>query len=170
MFCSSCGCEVGENFRFCGKCGAEVAPSVPASITEHRPARNMQLHVTILGWLFVGNAILTALAGCFILFAGHILERLPIVWPADIPFDVSHLATFIATAFGLSLIILAAGIAAAGIGLLSYRSWARVLAIIVAVLLIFNFPLGTAVAIYTFWILLSDQGRAFYNTRTAAAA
>ncbi len=45
----------------------------------------------------------------------------------------------------------------AGIGLLKFRQWARILAIILAVLNILSFPLGTALAIYTFWVLLNAQ-------------
>ncbi len=41
----------------------------------------------------------------------------------------------------------------AGKGLLEGKPWARILAMVLAVLSFFNFPLGTALCIYTFWVL-----------------
>jgi hypothetical protein len=61
-------------------------------------------------------------------------------------------------------IVLAGGIAAAGIGLLQYRNWGRILATIMAVFLIFKFPVGTAIAVYTFWVLFSEEGRQHFKT------
>ena len=45
----------------------------------------------------------------------------------------------------------------AGIGLMKKREWGRILTLIVAFLSILNFPLGTALAIYTFVILVKDE-------------
>jgi hypothetical protein len=68
----------------------------------------------------------------------------------------------------LGAITLAAAGAAAGVGLLHYESWARVFAIIVAALLVFNFPVGTAIAAYAFWVLFSREGSDYYRTRSSA--
>ncbi len=45
----------------------------------------------------------------------------------------------------------------AGIGLLNVRSWARILAMIMACFDAFNIPIGTALTVYTFWVLLNDE-------------
>ena len=45
----------------------------------------------------------------------------------------------------------------AGIGLLQHKSWARILTLILAVFALFNFPIGTLIAIYTFWVLLQPE-------------
>ena len=65
---------------------------------------------------------------------------------------------------------MAGAIAAAGIGLLQYRNWGRILAAIMAVFLVLKIPVGTAIAIYTFWVLFSEEGRNHYKTRSAAVA
>ena len=44
-----------------------------------------------------------------------------------------------------------------GIGLLKWKGWARVLVIILAILDLFNIPIGTALGIYTLWVLLKDE-------------
>lgn len=45
----------------------------------------------------------------------------------------------------------------AGFGLLRAASWARILTLVVSVFHVFNFPLGTALGIYGFWVLLFAQ-------------
>ena len=53
----------------------------------------------------------------------------------------------------------------AGVGLLKYRNWARILAIILGgfkVLNITAFPISTAVGIYTLVVLLSDESSTLF--------
>ncbi|HEX8635105.1 MAG TPA: hypothetical protein VF703_13240 [Pyrinomonadaceae bacterium] len=51
----------------------------------------------------------------------------------------------------------------AGYALLKHKSWAKPASIVAAVLETMSFPLGTAVAIYSFWFMFSDAGRAMYD-------
>lgn len=51
-----------------------------------------------------------------------------------------------------------------GLGLLNYRPWARILAIILAALQLLNFPIGTLFGAYSFWVLLSADGAAAFRT------
>ena len=51
----------------------------------------------------------------------------------------------------------------AGYAILKHKPWARVASIIAAVVETMSFPLGTAVAIYSFWFMFSDAGRAMYD-------
>jgi len=46
----------------------------------------------------------------------------------------------------------------AGIGLLQFRSWARILAIIISVIGLMDIPFGTALGVYGLWVLLSQEG------------
>lgn len=48
-------------------------------------------------------------------------------------------------------------------GLFSVRRWARALALAFCVLYVFIFPLGTLLAVYTWWFLYSDNGRHLYG-------
>ena len=43
----------------------------------------------------------------------------------------------------------------AGIGLLQFRSWARLLTLILSAFDLINIPFGTALGIYGFWVLLN---------------
>jgi hypothetical protein len=51
----------------------------------------------------------------------------------------------------------------AGYALLKRRSWAKVAGIVGAVVAAMSFPIGTAVAVYTFWFLFSDPGKQLYG-------
>ena len=162
MFCTQCGNEAGELAKFCSKCGRELAPGQAQQKSQH----DMNLHINILGWLLVGSAILDGILGMMIIFAGQLIQRFPNVLPPNIPFDALRLAGSVAAFVGLVVIATAVGIAAAGIGLLQHRNWARVVAIIMSFLMIFKFPLGTAIAIYAFWVLFSQDGREYFQSQT----
>jgi hypothetical protein len=61
------------------------------------------------------------------------------------------------------LIVLALPGIVAGIGLLQFKPWARILALVLAVFDLFNFPLGTLLGIYMFIVLLSNEGERLFN-------
>jgi hypothetical protein len=44
-----------------------------------------------------------------------------------------------------------------GAGLFSYRSWARVLVMIVSAVNCLNIPVGTAKGIYSIWVLMQPE-------------
>ena len=51
----------------------------------------------------------------------------------------------------------------AAYGLFKRRSWAKTASIIGAVAAASNFPIGTAVCVYTFWFLFSEPGKAVFD-------
>ena len=51
----------------------------------------------------------------------------------------------------------------AGIGLLQYQPWARILTIVISVVELPGFPFHTALGIYGLWVLLSAEGTAFFS-------
>jgi len=62
---------------------------------------------------------------------------------------------------GFLFIVSALGIIA-GWGLIERRPWARTMAIVFGCLALLNIPLGTALGIYTLWVLgSSDSGRQY---------
>lgn len=74
-------------------------------------------------------------------------------WSPGDEVAVAAVALFIGAAFcmiGIPSLI-------AGIGLLKQKSWARTLAIIVAIVALAGFPLGTAAGIYTLWVLTQKE-------------
>jgi len=119
MFCTQCGSEIEQHARFCSKCGHESSsavaiPPVPVKKTEH----DMAMHINILGWLLVGSAILTAIGGMIVLFASQIIRHLPADVTQGMGNGIPPFVVWITSVVGLGIIAIAAGIAAAGVGLL----------------------------------------------------
>ena len=50
----------------------------------------------------------------------------------------------------------------AGVGLQRRKKWARILTIILSVINLFNFPVGTALGGYSLWVLLNDQSTSYF--------
>jgi hypothetical protein len=57
----------------------------------------------------------------------------------------------------------------AGWGLLKYKGWARILAIILAILNLILFPIGTAIGIYTLIIMFNDETKALFGAQGTPA-
>jgi len=58
----------------------------------------------------------------------------------------------------------------AGYAMLKHKPWARMASIIAAVMETMSFPIGTAVAIYSFWFMFSEAGKGLYDKTNAHAA
>src|SRR5262245_57357384 len=109
---------------FCSNCGAPVELVQPKTQKRH----DMDMHVNVLAWIFVGAAGLIGIGGVIALLAGRLITRVPIEWPPDVPPDMVSLIASLLLFGGLVCLLLAAGVAAAGIGLLRYENWGRVAA------------------------------------------
>ena len=51
----------------------------------------------------------------------------------------------------------------AGIGLLKFRPWARILAIVLAVINLIHIPVGTVVGIYGLWVLFNRETEQLFS-------
>ncbi len=104
-------------------------------------------HIRILAWLWVVRGLLLSFAAvtvflsCFIggLFSGSIIE--------------TFVTGIVGVVVGFGLFLFALPSLATGMGLLEGKSWARVLAMVLGFFAFFDFPLGTALCVYTFWTL-----------------
>ena len=122
----------------------------------------MQQHVRVLGWLFiVYSAIIDVIA--LIVFA--ILGGAGALSGDRQAFMVTG-----AVGVGIAILLFLISIPGilAGIGLLKYQQWARILALVLAVLHLFSVPLGTALGIYAFWVLLNPQVIPLFEARGVA--
>ncbi|HEU5086979.1 MAG TPA: hypothetical protein VFT99_06020 [Roseiflexaceae bacterium] len=121
-------------------------------INEH----DLPQHVTILGWLYVvGHAIFLVIgAFVFILLVG--------LAPMTGDPEPMWILSLVGTSVGLLITALALPGLLAGYGLLTRKSWARVLAIVVGILGLVNFPVGTAIGIYTLWVLTQPAANEYF--------
>lgn len=157
MFCNYCGAPLNKPFRFCSACGrpAGNAPLMPA---QGRIAG----HIRLLGifWLAISAFLLIPGVVLLAIFrAGH--HMLP---PEVPPFVFDLLTTIGWILIGAALL----GIAT-GWGLLETRPWARMLAIVLGCCCLIAPPFGTALGIYTLWVLLPAKSEQEYAQISRAA-
>lgn len=166
MFCDQCGQQLASSARFCSSCGKAVGVAVvPAA--EGRVDRNLR----VLGVLWLVYAVLRGLGVIWFLAIGRvmlpfILSRIPF-GPAEMPLGRLISGAFF---FGTTL---AAFLALLGVitawGLLQRESWGRMLALIVGVVALLSIPFGTALGVYTLWVLLPASSEAEYRRLGRAA-
>lgn len=53
-------------------------------------------------------------------------------------------------------------------GVFTIRRWGRVLVLLLSVFYVLLFPLGTLLAIYTWWVLYGENGRQLYSSAPPA--
>ena len=170
MYCAHCGAQMMPGQRFCSKCGqplVDVAvpgpaaqPALPQSSTGQtgvpgpsagfaRPSR-VARHLSVLGVLWIIFSVLRLIPGVAMMVLGHMGFPFMLM-PIPAPMRV-FVAPFLG-AIGLLVSAFAVAGAIAGWGLMARCPWARMLAIVLGCISLIHFPLGTALGIYTLWVL-----------------
>lgn len=124
----------------------------------------MHTHIKIVAILHIVFGVIGILGGLFILalfggIAGLVgMNEASADAAIAIPIlsGIGGLIAFVAIVLSVPGII-------AGAGLLAYKPWARILAIIISAIEILNFPFGTALGFYGIWALLSPEGTALFT-------
>lgn len=123
--------------------------------------RDVQQHITILGWLYIVSHGFFLVIGAFAFFLltgiGLALEDI----------EARSVLLVVGPSVGLLVSALSLPGLAAGYGLITRKPWARVLAIVVGVLSLLNFPIGTAIGIYALWALLSSEAETYFASAAA---
>jgi hypothetical protein len=124
--------------------------------------RDVQQHITILGWLYiVGHAL-------FLIVGGFVFLLLTGIGAGSGDDEAARILPIVGISVGLLLAALALPGLAAGYGLLTHKPWARVLAIVVGILSLVNFPIGTTIGIYTFWVLMQPAAADYFVAPASA--
>jgi hypothetical protein len=118
--------------------------------------RDLEQHVPILAWvLIVGHAIFLAIgAFVFVLLTG--------IGAVSGQGDAMAILTVVAICVAMLMALLALPGVAAGYGLLKRKQWGRILAIIVTVLGLVNFPIGTIIGVYALWVLFQQAANDYF--------
>lgn len=135
-------------------------PSGPWSVQSNI----MRDHVRILAWCFIVYSAIIVMVGVgvgsIVLFGGALSgDR-----------EAIFITGAVGTAIACFLIVISLPGMLAGIGLLKMKPWARIVAIIVGVLHILSFPFGTALGIYTLWVLLNAETEGLFRGEQVAIA
>lgn len=164
MFCGQCGKEAASDAHFCSNCGRVVAVQFvqqpvadPRYAPQMYPMNRVQNHIRTVGILWLITGALRVLSVGWVWFVGRM------VFPTVLGTLVPHFTTgdplFRVVRGGLifatGLLVIQAVLAfIAGWGLLERQSWARIVAIIAAVLSLWHIPFGAALGVYTLWVLM----------------
>lgn len=178
MFCDRCGSTLSPGAQFCNACGKQVLPSPGAgagpavagnagpqgAVAQDRVRRNIQL-LTVL-WLAYGILRLLEvfwlitfgrliLPGIFGWLGGSGWPMMHSGWNWFVPFGLFGAGIY-AGVFGVAYLILAWA-------LHERRPWARTYGLVLGFLVLLRIPMGTALGIYTIWVLLPESSRAEYE-------
>jgi hypothetical protein len=124
----------------------------------------MRQHVPILGWCFVVYHALLALVGICI---GVVVAGAGAI-------SGEREAMFITGTVGIAiagfLIVLSLPGIICGLGILKFRPWARIMAIILGVLHLLSFPFGTALGVYALVVMMNDEVAALFGQAPVTAS
>ena len=183
MYCDGCGNQLTSGGQFCTRCGKPIVPSGVASASAtgqamgqaDRPAGaygartgesdgRVRRNIHRLATLWMINGILRLLGVGWVMIFGRMF--------------IPPLRGWMGPGFGWSLdSVLSRGLFSAGIilaffgvlhlvlawGLFERESWARMLGLVLGFLALLRFPLGTALGIYTLWVLLPEESGREYD-------
>ncbi len=150
MFCDRCGANLQGPVSFCPHCGRQFtgAPPLPVGNRVNGHLRNVAI-------LWLVYSALRVLPGLFL----NSFSNWDFPFAGDVPYFVRGIVRTVGGIFIATGVI---GVIA-GWGLYERRSWARILAIVLAFLNLLHPPLGTAIGIYTLWVLLPAASEAEYQ-------
>ncbi len=155
MYCGRCGARVEEEQKFCTACGSPVTAATVAQ------QGRIEKHLKLLAILWLVISVMRLIPGIGLLFLGRL--GFPFIPP-----HVRPLVLPLAAIGGVFLIATAAAGIIVGWGLLERASWARILAIILGIIALIHVPFGTALGIYTLWVLLPAQSEEEYRRLSRA--
>jgi hypothetical protein len=114
--------------------------------------RNMKQQVSLVGALHVGFGILGLLGALAVYLSFHFVFGF--VEDVDV---AEELIPFLGNILSLIILFFSALGIIGGIGLFSYKSWSRILVMIVSAINCLNVPIGTAKGIYSIWVLMQPE-------------
>ena len=114
--------------------------------------RNMKQHVSLVGALHVGFGILGLLGALAVYLSFHFVFGF--VEDVDI---AEELISFFGNTLSLIIVFFSLLGIIGGIGLFAYKSWARILIMIVSAINCLNIPVGTAKGVYSIWVLMQPE-------------
>lgn len=111
----------------------------------------MERHIVIVAVLRLGLSILGLITGVvlYVLLSafGYLVDDVQLKTVLSIIVNIAMVVLIVLSIPGII----------AGIGLLKRKEWARILTLILSALDLVNFPLGTALGIYSIWALVQPE-------------
>ena len=166
MFCDGCGAAVQAGQAFCSRCGKQIVG--PVSVTSPRASR-VEEHVHLLGLLWLAFSAFNVIGGVVLYVIANTLfaHMHEFGVPPEAP---TGFLRPLLSVIAIFILAKAAGGFVAGWGLMQREAWARVVAVVLAFISLFNIPFGTAIGVYTMWVLLPSDAQRDYDALVEAKA
>jgi len=157
MFCNGCGAQLQPDFNVCPKCANPVTKSTATA----RSRLDRHLRAVGILWIIVGALWIIPSAVLMV------LSRTPRLMAGDEMFGHMFMPPLFFSLGSVFLLVAVGGILV-GWGLMHHERWARITAIVLAILALFHPPFFTALGIYTLWVLLPANSAAEYERLSRA--
>ena len=125
--------------------------------------KKMEKHLTAVAALHVGLSILGGLIGIFVFV---LLTAIGVIAREK---EAFFILSIIGTAVGVFFLVLCVPGVIGGIGLFKRREWARILVLILSAIDLLNIPFGTALGIYSIWVLVQEETIQFFRPKPLAS-
>ncbi len=112
----------------------------------------MKQHVSFVGALHVGFGILGLLGALTVFIIFNFAQGFVVEEPL-----AEEILSFIGGTLSILIMFFASLGIIGGIGLFSYKPWARILVMIVSAINCLNIPIGTAKGVYSIWVLMQKE-------------
>ena len=112
----------------------------------------MKQHVSFVGALHIGFGILGLLGALTVFIIFNFAQGFVIDEPL-----AEEILTFLGGTISLLIMFFACLGIIGGVGLFSYKPWARILVMIVSAINCLNIPIGTAKGVYSIWVLMQKE-------------
>ena len=178
MYCDGCGTPFSAGTQYCSSCGKHLmaAPAAPATqvAAMSRPVRpaadgRVRRNLNIVAALWLASGVLRLLeVGGLMIFRRIVFQSGwgwmgPGRWPFGGAFGGNPFLLGGLLSAGAFMLVFGAAYLLLAWGLLERQPWARMLGIVLAFLALLRFPLGTALGIYTLWVLLPESSQREYD-------
>jgi hypothetical protein len=112
----------------------------------------MESHVKAVGIIHIAFSVLGITMAVVVFTVFHLVAKIP-----DIEQEAIRILQTVGIAVPWFIMVLSLPGIVGGIGLLKYQGWARILVLIISFLDLLKFPIGTAVGIYSIWVLFDKR-------------
>jgi hypothetical protein len=124
--------------------------TIPQGNTTVEEGR-MRKHIHVAAILQIVFGSMIVIAGLAIAFAFGFVDQF-----VDDPTALKVLA-IVGTPLIVIFLLFGGAMIAGGVGLLSCKSWARILTLVMAALGLLNIPIGTLKGVYIIWVLVQQE-------------